>query len=152
MKEIQSRARYAYLIFSILALAYLLVYFHRLCAAVVAVDIMHDLQAGGTIIGVLATRNEGATTAGRVIANRRRLVAALYRGGARLLMVSNEHPEALERLAPDPALEAKVKAGIKRLKAAKRMRVTSSAGTDLYRTAIAILLKAGSSTGGFGSS
>jgi len=39
-----------------------------------------------TIIGVLATRNEGEATAGRVIANRRRLVAALYRGGARLLI------------------------------------------------------------------
>ncbi|MCK6450641.1 MAG: peptidase M29 [Alphaproteobacteria bacterium] len=52
-------------------------------------------------------------------------------GGARLLMVSNEHPEALERLAPDPALADKVKAGIKRLKSARRMRVTSPSGTDL---------------------
>ncbi|MCC7046419.1 MAG: peptidase M29 [Alphaproteobacteria bacterium] len=55
----------------------------------------------------------------------------ILKGGARLLMVSNEHPEALERLAPDPALEAKVKAGIKRLKAAKTMHVASAAGTDL---------------------
>lgn len=55
----------------------------------------------------------------------------ILKGGARLLMVSNEHPEALERLAPDPALEPKVKAGIKRLKAARTMRVTSDAGTDL---------------------
>jgi 2,5-dihydroxypyridine 5,6-dioxygenase len=51
--------------------------------------------------------------------------------GARLLMVSNEHPEALERLVPDPALEPKVKAGMKKLRAAKEMRVTSAAGTDL---------------------
>ena len=56
---------------------------------------------------------------------------AILKGGARLLMVSNEHAEALERLVPDPALEPKVKAGIKALKAAKRMRVTSTAGTDL---------------------
>ena len=56
---------------------------------------------------------------------------AILAGGARVLMVSNEHPEALERLVPDPALEAKVKAGIRRLKAAKSMRVTSRAGTDL---------------------
>jgi 2,5-dihydroxypyridine 5,6-dioxygenase len=55
----------------------------------------------------------------------------VLKGGTRLLMVSNEHPEALERLAPDQALEAKVKAGIKRLRAAKTMRVSSTAGTDL---------------------
>ncbi|MCW5628046.1 MAG: peptidase M29 [Rhodoferax sp.] len=52
-------------------------------------------------------------------------------GGARVLMVSNEHPEVLERCAPDPALEAKVKAGMRLLKGARRMRVTSEAGTDL---------------------
>lgn len=52
-------------------------------------------------------------------------------GGARLLMISNEHPEALERLVPDPALAPKVKAGLKRLKAAAEMRVVSAAGTDL---------------------
>lgn len=52
-------------------------------------------------------------------------------GGARVLMVSNEHPEILERLTPDPALEAKVKAGTKMLRGASQMRVTSAAGTDL---------------------
>lgn len=52
-------------------------------------------------------------------------------GGARVLMVSNEHPELLERLVPDTALEAKVKIGTKMLRAASTMRVTSSAGTDL---------------------
>jgi len=51
--------------------------------------------------------------------------------GARALMVSNEHPEILERLTPDPDLEAKVKAGTKMLRAASTMRVTSAAGTDL---------------------
>ncbi|MDP6953493.1 MAG: peptidase M29, partial [Alphaproteobacteria bacterium] len=56
---------------------------------------------------------------------------AILGGGARLLMVSNEHPEVLERLKPDAALEAKVKTGIKRLAAATEMRVTSAAGTDL---------------------
>ena len=52
-------------------------------------------------------------------------------GGARVLMISNEHPDALERLVPAPELEAKVKAGIRRLRSAARMRVTSAAGTDL---------------------
>lgn len=52
-------------------------------------------------------------------------------GGARVLMVSNEHPEVLERCVPNPALEPKVKAGMKRLKNAQEMRVTSAVGTDL---------------------
>jgi 2,5-dihydroxypyridine 5,6-dioxygenase len=55
----------------------------------------------------------------------------ILKGGARLLMISNEHPDALERLVPDPALAPKVKAGLKRLKAASEMRVTSQAGSDL---------------------
>ncbi|MDP1565755.1 MAG: peptidase M29, partial [Polaromonas sp.] len=56
---------------------------------------------------------------------------AILQGGARVLMVSNEHPEILERCVPDPALEPKVKAGIKLLRNAKVMHVTSPAGTDL---------------------
>lgn len=56
---------------------------------------------------------------------------AILGDGARVLMVSNEHPELLERLTPDPALEAKVKAGTKLLRQAAEMRVTSPAGTDL---------------------
>ena len=56
----------------------------------------------------------------------------ILKGGARLLMVSNEHPEVLERLMPDPALEPKVKLGMRMLKEAKTMQVTSTAGTDLH--------------------
>jgi len=56
---------------------------------------------------------------------------ALLGSGARVLMVSNEHPDILERLVPDPELEAKVKIGTKMLRAATEMRVTSAAGTDL---------------------
>ena len=52
-------------------------------------------------------------------------------GGTRVLMVSNEHPEVLERCLPEAALEPKVKAGMKRLRAAKTMHVSSSAGTNL---------------------
>jgi len=55
----------------------------------------------------------------------------ILKGGARVLMVSNEHPEMLERLAPDPALEPKVKQGMRTLRGAKQMRVRSPAGTDL---------------------
>ncbi len=49
----------------------------------------------------------------------------------RIVYVSNEHPEALARLLPDDATEARVKAHVKRLRGAKAMRVTSPAGTDL---------------------
>jgi 2,5-dihydroxypyridine 5,6-dioxygenase len=55
----------------------------------------------------------------------------ILKGGARVLMVSNEHPEILERCQPSAALEPVVKAHMKRLKAAKQMQVSSSAGTQL---------------------
>lgn len=56
---------------------------------------------------------------------------AILQGGARVLYVSNEHPEALARLVPDDAIEPLVKAHVKRLRAARAMRVQSQAGTDL---------------------
>jgi 2,5-dihydroxypyridine 5,6-dioxygenase len=55
----------------------------------------------------------------------------ILKAGARILVISNEHPEALERMAPDEALEREVRAAAKMLRAAKRMRVTSAAGTGL---------------------
>lgn len=58
----------------------------------------------------------------------------ILKGGARVLMISDEHPEALERLVPDPALEPQVRAGMKLLKNANRMQVTSDAGTQLVIT------------------
>lgn len=56
---------------------------------------------------------------------------AILAGGARLLMISNEHPEILERCMPDDAIEAAVRADMKRLRSASEMRVTSEAGSDL---------------------
>ncbi len=55
----------------------------------------------------------------------------IMKGGARLLMVSNEHPEILERFPPDSSLEARVRKGVARLKSSRVMRVKSQAGTDL---------------------
>jgi 2,5-dihydroxypyridine 5,6-dioxygenase len=55
----------------------------------------------------------------------------ILKAGSRVLMVSNEHPEALARLVPRPEDEAPVKAAVKRARAAQRMTVTSAAGTDL---------------------
>ncbi|MCG2594524.1 peptidase M29 [Ramlibacter sp. XY19] len=56
---------------------------------------------------------------------------AILKGGARVLYVSNEHPEALVRLLPDDKLEPLVKDHVKRLRGAREMRVTSPAGSDL---------------------
>jgi 2,5-dihydroxypyridine 5,6-dioxygenase len=56
---------------------------------------------------------------------------AILKGGARVLYISNEHPEVLERLAPSSADEQKVRAGMRLLKQARLMKVTSTAGTDL---------------------
>jgi 2,5-dihydroxypyridine 5,6-dioxygenase len=55
----------------------------------------------------------------------------ILKGGARVLYISNEHPDVLERLAPSSADEEQVRAGMRRLREAKSMKVTSSAGTDL---------------------
>jgi 2,5-dihydroxypyridine 5,6-dioxygenase len=51
--------------------------------------------------------------------------------GGRLLMISNEHPEILERCLPDVALRARVDYSLKRLEAASTMQVRSRAGTNL---------------------
>ncbi|MDH4391246.1 MAG: peptidase M29 [Aquabacterium sp.] len=52
-------------------------------------------------------------------------------GGARVLVVSNEHPEILERTAPRAEDEAPVRDAMRLLKNARVMQVTSAAGTDL---------------------
>ncbi len=47
--------QYKFIIFGVLAVAYIFVYFHRLCAAVVAVDMMKDLKTGGALMGLLGS-------------------------------------------------------------------------------------------------
>jgi 2,5-dihydroxypyridine 5,6-dioxygenase len=56
---------------------------------------------------------------------------AILKAGARILYISNEHPEALERMRPDDRLEKQVRAAAKMLRGSKHMKVTSAAGTDL---------------------
>jgi 2,5-dihydroxypyridine 5,6-dioxygenase len=55
----------------------------------------------------------------------------ILKGGARVLYISNEHPDVLERLAPSPADEQQVRAAMRRMRQAKAMTVTSPAGTRL---------------------
>ncbi len=52
-------------------------------------------------------------------------------GGARVLMISAEHPENTERWPHDPALKDKVEHGVDLLQSASVMTITSEAGTDL---------------------
>jgi 2,5-dihydroxypyridine 5,6-dioxygenase len=56
---------------------------------------------------------------------------SILKGGTRIVYLGNAHPEALVRLVPGAALEPLVKAHVRRLRGAKRMRVTSPAGTEL---------------------
>ena len=53
--DLKKTLRYRYIVFGILGLGYVVVYFHRLCPAVLAVDMMKDLNASGTLIGVLSS-------------------------------------------------------------------------------------------------
>ncbi len=55
----------------------------------------------------------------------------ILQAGVRVMVVSNEHPEALARLVPLAGDDAPVKAAVKRCRAAAAMHVTSPAGTDL---------------------
>ena len=56
---------------------------------------------------------------------------AILADGARVLMLSNEHPEVFDRVGHDPFMGKRVTRGRTRLAAASTMRVTSAAGTDL---------------------
>ena len=56
---------------------------------------------------------------------------AILKGGARVMVVSNEHPEILARTVPRADDEAPVREAMRRLKGARQMRVRSAAGTDL---------------------
>ena len=66
--------------------------------------------------------------------------------GARVMMISNEHPDILERLTRDVDLSAAIKQGVRRLAKTRTMRVTSDAGTDL--TAHLVGAKLGAVWGG----
>ena len=55
----------------------------------------------------------------------------ILKSGSRVLMISNEHPDILERVGSDPDLKDRVKAGMKLFRSAKKMHISSAAGTDL---------------------
>ena len=53
-KEKFARSAYKWFVFAILAFIYLLIYFHRQAPAVLAVDLMKDLDFSGTAVGLLS--------------------------------------------------------------------------------------------------
>ena len=55
----------------------------------------------------------------------------ILKAGTRIQMVSNEHPDCLERLVPEEAMKDRVKAAVAACRGAKTMTVTSAAGSDL---------------------
>lgn len=55
----------------------------------------------------------------------------ILQSGARVMVVSNEHPDALERLMPTAEMKEQVLAAARMARKAKQMRVTSAAGTAL---------------------
>ncbi|MEM9341572.1 MAG: peptidase M29 [Pseudomonadota bacterium] len=60
-----------------------------------------------------------------------RQTGAILGSGARVLNISNEHPEMLERAMPDEDLKARCLAAARLCRTAELMRVESAAGTDL---------------------
>jgi 2,5-dihydroxypyridine 5,6-dioxygenase len=58
-------------------------------------------------------------------------LGAILAGGARVLMISNEHPDVFDRLGHDPDLARRVEEAHRRLRSASEMHVTSAAGSDL---------------------
>lgn len=88
------------------------------------------IQNAPPVIGALAASNLIVDCTVEGILHAPELSEILSKG-SRLFMISNEHPETLERLLPSPELEPKVKAAVKILKSGRTMRVTSTSGTNL---------------------
>ena len=60
-----------------------------------------------------------------------RELQTIIKGGGRLLMISNEHPEVLERCMPDKSLQPNIDKSVELLSNSKIMEVTSDFGTNL---------------------
>jgi len=80
----------------------------KLCRADVVIDL--------TIEGLMHARQTGK----------------ILQSGARIMNISNEHPDILARLVPDADMKGAVRAAVGQCRSATEMTVTSSAGTDLY--------------------
>jgi 2,5-dihydroxypyridine 5,6-dioxygenase len=88
------------------------------------------LQNFAPVIGALASSHFVADCTVEGLMHAAELPQIL-KGGTRVLYISNEHPDVLERLVPSSADEQQVRAGMRRLREGKQLKVTSPAGTDL---------------------
>ncbi len=79
----------------------------RLCESDVVIDL--------TIEGLMHARDTGR----------------ILQSGTRIMTISNEHPDILCRLIPEPEMKDTVRAAVSTCRGAAQMRVTSGAGTDL---------------------
>ena len=59
---------------------------------------------------------------------------SILKAGARIMTISNEHPDILARLRPDPEMKDIVRQAVAACRDAAEMRVTSPSGTDLTVT------------------
>ncbi len=55
----------------------------------------------------------------------------ILKSGTRIMNISQEHPDCLARLRPQPEMKEKVKEAVARCRQARQMRITSPHGTDL---------------------
>lgn len=79
----------------------------QLCKADVIIDL--------TIEGLMHARETGK----------------LLQSGARIMNISNEHPDILCRLVPTPEMKVQARSAVAKCRATKKMNVVSEAGTDL---------------------
>ena len=89
------------------------------------------IQMSRSVIGALATSDMVIDITVEGLLHSRELPEIIKPGKTRVLFISNEHPEILERLMPTPELRNRVLRGLDMLRKAKTMRVTSEAGTDV---------------------
>jgi 2,5-dihydroxypyridine 5,6-dioxygenase len=89
------------------------------------------LQMNRTAIAALAQSDMVVDLTVEGLLHARELPDIVRPKKTRVLYVSGEHPEILERLLPSLALRERVRRGLSMLRKAKLLRVTSEAGTDL---------------------
>ncbi len=53
--DIEKRKYYRYTVFAVISLTYVMVYFHRMCPAVIAVDIQNYFEVSGTLLGLMSS-------------------------------------------------------------------------------------------------
>jgi 2,5-dihydroxypyridine 5,6-dioxygenase len=88
------------------------------------------LAGNPAVLGALAASTFVADCTVEGLLHAREL-GAILDSGTRVLMISNEHPENVERWPHDPSLRGVVDLAAEQMRSSEVMTVTSTAGTDL---------------------